>query len=698
MKNKINVILFLILILEFLLQFLLTGNKYSPVYASGLLIGVFLIANYCYKHQKKLPWLYLSVLIILVNTYTLENILNHNLISLLITFHLILLAINWSVSDQIDLTKTNKNSIDVGINRYSICFVSILISVYLAMSGKSELVIPLVFDGLGFILLSLNLVFLMISNAFGRFKILQSSIKVIFSSTVIALLILLISGPYIISTFAYKLIYIQNKSNLDSSPDAAVKKIKKNLKKQEIGYSNDLQLSKKSDLTKKHNPEVYLKLDSADDKAFLKPGKIYLRGASFDTYLNNTWSHYYDRSQWLEDGVDNAADGVIRIQETPKNLHAIKHTVYLLNGWHGNIIALPNISEIYMDKILMEENETYFLPKMTGNQVAFKMTSAYIAYEDMEKKNLVVGKKIAKYLSLLGEVSEKIKNTTNSLFKPNMSDQEKIESILYYFRQNFRYSLVTLNPQERDPLENFFYFEKSGHCELYATSLVVMLRSAGIPSRVCVGYCGGEEIPNSDAYVFYTDQAHAWVEVFFEGYGWVVLDSTPGTSGLVNEENKADPNIAFNPAEFAEIGPNDEKINDSKIAKGIFGWLEVLLLSGSKNPLLMINFMLLTYPISFFFIFGITKVLNYGKKNQDIEILLNPNFIKVIYKKFGKKPKGLTFLEYINKLKEDQKINTELDEIINYYYAVSYGKTKRNAATEKNIIIEVDKIKKVQKI
>lgn len=700
MNNKLNIILALILILEFILQFLFSCNYISLGISGFIFVSLFLFSKYFYRTKKKLPWFYLSGLIFALNSIVLSNLFQHYLLNLLITYHAILLALNWS-DTEISVSKSNtKRTIDVGINRYSICFISIIISVYLAMSGSSTIVKPIYFDCIGFLLLGLNLFLLMISYVLNRFKNFAKSVNLVFSSTVIAVLILLISGPYVISTFTPNLLVVPKQNSRTSSETPFKKTRKPKNNKQEVGYTNDLTLTKKTDISQNHIADVFLKLDSVDDKVFLKPGKIYLRGAGFDTYLDNKWVNYYDNSQWFEDGVDNSADGVIRLQETPKNLHAIKHSVYLLNGGHGNIIALPNISEIYMDKILVEENETYFLPILTGNQISYKLTSAYTTYEHIDKRNLVHGKKSKKYLSILGTVGAKIRDTTLSLFNNEKTDVDKIESILYYFRQNYRYSLVTHNEQDIDPLENFFYHEKVGHCELYATAMVLMLRSAGIPARLCVGYCGGAYNQTMDAYVFYADEAHAWAEVYFDGYGWVVLDSTPSSAVGAAEidDDKSNQGIEFNSSHFMEFGPNTEKINKSKIDKGLLGMLEVLFLSASKDPMLMVNLILLTYPISFFFILGILKILRYKRRRQKAEILSSPDFIKEIYKKFGQKPKGQTFLEYLDKLKEKQSVKNELDEIMNYFYEISYGKSNRDNEHEKNVILEISKLKKPVKI
>jgi hypothetical protein len=695
MIQKLNLILILIILIEGALQFFLSANYLSIAVTIALVLFIIVISKHYQKKQKKIPLQYITPFIFISIGYILGFSIPHIILNLIFTFHFILLSINLSDFENFTV-KLNKTGIDIGINRYSLCFISLLLSIYFAMSGKSSIGHPIIFDCIAFLLIGLNLLLILISNMHIRFKSMQNSFSLFFSSTIIAILILFISGPYVISTFTPNLVLKAIEKNALDSPTPANKPNRNNdSKKDVVGYSDNLKLTKNNNITKNHNVEAFLFCDQ-EDKVFLKSGKIYLKGASFDTYNRNRWSNYFDNSRWIEDGVNNAIDGVIRVNKLPPKVRPITHSVYLLNGDHGNILALPNIMDIYIDKVLAEDNDTYYLPNQTGNQVRYKVTSGYTTYEDIDKNNLVVGnKKIKRMHALLGDVCSKIKATTDAILKPDMSDVDKIESVLYYFRQNFRYSLVTINSLELDPLENFFYHEKVGHCELYATALAVMLRSAGITSRVCVGYCGGQFNKKLDGYVFFSDEAHAWCEIYFENYGWVVIDATPATSIGSSIEINENSEYEFNEKSFSEFGPNQEKIQKSKLDQGIIGILEVLFFAASKDPMLMINIILLTYPISFFFILGLFKMYRNGKSKEKGEVFSNPDFVKEIYKIFGKKQKGITFFEYLDKLKENKLIQLELDEILNYYYSYSYGKTKRNPDIEKKFLLELAKMEKI---
>ena len=78
----------------------------------------------------------------------------------------------------------------------------------------------------------------------------------------------------------------------------------------------------------------------------------------------------------------------------------------------------------------------------------------------------------------------------------------------------------------QDTVDQFLFGSRRGYCEQISTSLAVMLRSLGIPAREATGYVPGPYDPLTDLYEVEAKDAHAWVQVWFPGYGWVSFDPT----------------------------------------------------------------------------------------------------------------------------------------------------------------------------
>lgn len=107
------------------------------------------------------------------------------------------------------------------------------------------------------------------------------------------------------------------------------------------------------------------------------------------------------------------------------------------------------------------------------------------------------------------------------------NDKQKIvAAVLNEFNtQPYQY---TLKPPtlSNNSLDEFYFETKSGFCEHYASSFTYLMRSAGIPARLVLGYMGGEYNAQANYYNVYQRNAHAWSEVYLEGRGWIRIDPT----------------------------------------------------------------------------------------------------------------------------------------------------------------------------
>ncbi len=106
------------------------------------------------------------------------------------------------------------------------------------------------------------------------------------------------------------------------------------------------------------------------------------------------------------------------------------------------------------------------------------------------------------------------------------TDDAYIQQVLsYYTEQPFFY---TLSPPllGDNPVDEFLFTSREGFCEHYASSFAFLMRAGGIPARVVTGYQGGEYNPYDNTLVVRQYDAHAWVEVWLPGEGWIRIDPT----------------------------------------------------------------------------------------------------------------------------------------------------------------------------
>jgi transglutaminase-like putative cysteine protease len=108
------------------------------------------------------------------------------------------------------------------------------------------------------------------------------------------------------------------------------------------------------------------------------------------------------------------------------------------------------------------------------------------------------------------------------------SDYDKVLAIQQHFHTDgFRYDADVEVADDADALLTFLTQTKAGFCQQYATTMAVLVRELGLPARIAVGYQAGT-LQDDGTYLVQSKNAHAWVEVFFEGYGWLPFEPTPG--------------------------------------------------------------------------------------------------------------------------------------------------------------------------
>ncbi|WP_135826893.1 transglutaminase TgpA family protein [Halorussus ruber] len=133
-----------------------------------------------------------------------------------------------------------------------------------------------------------------------------------------------------------------------------------------------------------------------------------------------------------------------------------------------------------------------------------------------------------RYLQLPGSSEDRIRQRTNRVVEAADAETpyEKATAIEGWLESNKSYSLEVSRP-DGNIAESFIFEMESGYCTYYATSMVTMLRSQGVPARFAVGYVSGQRVAE-DEWVVRGLDSHAWVEVYFPDVGWVRFDPTPG--------------------------------------------------------------------------------------------------------------------------------------------------------------------------
>ena len=185
----------------------------------------------------------------------------------------------------------------------------------------------------------------------------------------------------------------------------------------------------------------------------------------------------------------------------------------------------------YMRKRFDYSFDSYYFD--IQSQLAYLRSEAYTGENPDNKKikdaELDVYEKAiySRYLSKPENVPERITALTNKIIADAKAETrvDKVWSIMEYLYQ-FKYVYETDEvPEGVDFVDNFLFNEKQGYSTYFASALALMCREAGIPSRYVKGFA-----PLADAgedKIIGNNNAHAWVEVYFDGFGWVTFDPSP---------------------------------------------------------------------------------------------------------------------------------------------------------------------------
>lgn len=107
------------------------------------------------------------------------------------------------------------------------------------------------------------------------------------------------------------------------------------------------------------------------------------------------------------------------------------------------------------------------------------------------------------------------------------NNYDKAVALERWLQNNLAYTLEMKSPGDMEPIDFFLFERRQGHCEYFASAMTVMARAVGLPARNVNGFLGGEWNEFDDFIAVRAGDAHSWVEVYFDGHGWVTFDPTP---------------------------------------------------------------------------------------------------------------------------------------------------------------------------
>lgn len=289
----------------------------------------------------------------------------------------------------------------------------------------------------------------------------------------------------------------------------------------------------------KLDPTVIMRVEFPDQRVpFAEMSRVYFRGAAFDKYNGRAWGNRFGRRRMVE----TLRDGSFKVSGNLKP-----------KGAEGPVVRQEILIEALDTAVLFGMS---FMDSVKGNfpflqsdgvggarlpyppSLRFQYTVFSIPdrllEEDLAASSLTYPPSLKKQFLQLPDMSPRMAELARTVTQGAQTTYEKVRALEQHLRRNYRYSLDVGTDLSASPVEDFLFTRKTGYCEHYATAMVVMLRTLGIPARLVTGFLPGEWNDFGNYYTVRQQDAHAWVEVYFPRSGWITFDPTPDTGASLS--------------------------------------------------------------------------------------------------------------------------------------------------------------------
>lgn len=283
------------------------------------------------------------------------------------------------------------------------------------------------------------------------------------------------------------------------------------------GMSDTVRLGGAGDI--KSSPRVVARVRLSPDP---KTDRLdaYFPGRSFDTF---------DGREWKGTAESNAPRMTINLRR-PVVRGAITQNIELLPGYDSRtLIGLEQPMQFTNGTAMTISGATRInLVNVGGDEVRFTVPANGYLYSALSLPPEKVASEELQNSERYDQAPERLDPRVAQLAQQVLAGETRpLQAALKlqrHLQREYSYTLE-LAGDVGDPLADFLFVRKAGHCEHFATALAMLLRSQHIPARVTAGFFGGERIGKS--YVLRAGDAHAWTQVFVAGKGWVTVDATP---------------------------------------------------------------------------------------------------------------------------------------------------------------------------
>ncbi len=277
----------------------------------------------------------------------------------------------------------------------------------------------------------------------------------------------------------------------------------------------------------KQNSRVVMRIEfESDGKPHRPTSPVYWRGVVLDHFNGSSWFSTV-KPKWK---FSNQPGTGIQLFPLDAKASVVRQNIYM-DGFDSNVIfsdGLPLFIDGNFHQLQVNNSFSLKTPDWTSRSRRVTLVSDAKGFRPRRALKIFdpSGPLLKKFLQLPA-MSPEITRLAAKLTKNAVTEENKADTILHHLRTEFGYSLELAEGSEQTPLDHFLFTRKEGHCEYFASSMVMLLRLAGIPARLVNGFMGLEWNDLGQYMVVRQHHAHSWVEAYLPNKGWVIYDPTP---------------------------------------------------------------------------------------------------------------------------------------------------------------------------
>jgi len=304
------------------------------------------------------------------------------------------------------------------------------------------------------------------------------------------------------------------------------------------GYGENIRTSGFSDTVNlgaigpvKRDPSVVMRVELPDRPAH-EVGRFYIRGVAFDQYDGRSWTNRLSHRRVLHEYTPGTFTLRQSQSRVSSHLGLFLRQNILLEALDTPVLFAAPFAETVSGKFLTVQSDStgaLYLPFPSSSRIEYSTVSRSnpVLPADLHPQSVSYPEVFIRHFLQTPVQTERITTLAREITQTKRTSYDKAVAIQEHLSHNFRYSLDVPLTEQAHPLEEFLFTRKTGYCEHYATAMVIMLRTIGIPARLVTGFLATEWNEYGNYYLVRQQDAHAWVEIHLPHSGWVMMDPTP---------------------------------------------------------------------------------------------------------------------------------------------------------------------------